>query len=85
MTSDSLYSRSLPATRCDHDTGNLLRDFFVYIPTLWNVRARRYSIFYRIGNCNSLVLRVSEIWQFAFPTFVASNNCARDYFKEAGT
>ena len=35
--------------------------------------------------CNSLVLRVSEIWQFAFPTFVASNNCARDHFKETGT
>jgi len=87
MTIDSLYSQSLPATGCDHDTGNLLRDFFVYIPTLWNVPARRYSIsiFYRIGNCNSLVLRNSEIWQFAFPTFVASNNCARDCFKEAGT
>jgi hypothetical protein len=34
--------------------------------------------------CNSLVLRVSEIWQFAFPTFVASNNCAGDRFKQAG-
>ena len=85
MTIDSLYSQSLPATGCDHDTGNLLRDFFVYIPTLWNGAVTRgYSIFYRIDNRNSLVLRDSEIWQFAFPTFVASNNCARDRF-EAGT
>jgi hypothetical protein len=86
MTSDSLYSRSLVAARCDHNTGNLLRDFFLYVPALWNgAVTRRYSNFYRIGNCNSLVLRESEIWQFAFPTFVASNNCARDRFNEAGT
>jgi hypothetical protein len=26
---------------------------------------------------NDLALRVSEIWQFAFAIFVASNNCAR--------
>jgi hypothetical protein len=86
MTSDSLFSRSLAAARWDHNTGNPLCDFFAHIPALWNgAVTRRYSIFYRIGNCNSLVLRDSEIWQFAFPTFVASNNCARDRFKEAGT
>ena len=86
MISDSSYSRSLAAARCDHNTGNPLREFFVYIPTLWNGAVTLgYSIFYTIGNCNNLVLRDSEIWQFAFPTFVASNNCARDRFKEAGT
>jgi hypothetical protein len=86
MTSDSLYSRSLAAARWDHNIGNPLREFFAYVPALWNGAVTRgYSIFYRIGNCNSLVLRVSEIWQFAFPIFVASNNCARDRFKEAGT
>jgi hypothetical protein len=86
MTSDSLYSRSLAAARRDCNTGNPLREFFVYVAALWNGAVTRgYSIFYRIGNRNSLVLRDSEIWQFAFPIFVASNNCARDRFKEAGT
>jgi hypothetical protein len=85
MISDSLYSRSLAAAR-DHNTGNPLREFFAYVAALWNGAVTRgYSIFYRIDNRNSLVLRDSEIWQFAFPTFVASNNCARDRFKEAGT
>jgi hypothetical protein len=86
MTSDSAYSQSLPATRCDHNTGNPLREFFVYVPrALERAAIRRYSIFYTIGNCNNLVLRDSEIWQFAFPIFVASNNCARDRVEEAGT
>ena len=86
MTSDSLYTRSLAAARRDHNTGIPLREFFAYVPALWNGAVTRgYSIFYRIGNCNNLVLRDSEIWQFAFPIFVASNNCARDRFKEAGT
>ena len=85
MISDSLYSRSLAAAR-DHNTGNPLREFFAYVAALWNGAVTRgYSIFYRIDNRNSLVLRDSEIWQFAFPTFVASNNCARDCFKETGT
>jgi hypothetical protein len=85
MTSDSLYSRSLAAAR-SHNTGNLLREFFAYIPrALERAAIRRHSIFYTVGNCNNLVLRDSEIWQFAFPIFVASNNCARDRFKEAGT
>jgi hypothetical protein len=86
MSSDSLYYRSLAAARCDCNTGSPMREFFVYIPALGNGAAMcRYSIFYTIGNCNNLVLRVSEIWQFAFPIFVASNNCARDRFKDAGT
>lgn len=86
MTSDPLYSRSLAAARCDCNTGNPLRASFAYVAALWNGAVTRgYTIFYRIGNCNSLVLRDSAIWQFAFPTFVASNNCARDRFKEAGT
>ena len=86
MTSDSLYTRSLAAARCDCNTGNPLREFFTYVPALWNAAVTGgYSIFYRIDNCNNLVLRDSEIWQFAFPIFVASNNCAGDRFKEAGT
>lgn len=61
-------------------------NFFADIPrALEHAAIRRNSIFYRIGNCDNLVLRDSEIWQFAFPTFVASNNCAGDRFKEAGT
>jgi hypothetical protein len=71
---------------CDHNTGNPVREFFADIPrALEHAAIRRYSIFYRIGHCNNLVLPDSEIWQFAFPTFVASNNCAGDRFKEAGT
>jgi len=86
MTSDSLYFRSLATARCDHNTVYPLREFSAYVPALWSGAVNRgYSIFYTIGNCNNLVLRDSEIWQFAFPTFVASNNCARDRFKEAGT
>jgi photosystem II stability/assembly factor-like uncharacterized protein len=47
MISDSSYSRSLAAARCDHNTGNPLREFFAYIPALWNVRSSgdiRFSI-----------------------------------------
>lgn len=86
MVSDSLYNRSLAAARWDHNTGNPRREFFAYVRAVWSGAVpRRYSIFSTIGNGNNLVLRDSEIWQFAFPIFVASNNCARDRFKEAGT
>ena len=51
----------------------------------WNGGHPWFFDSYRIGNCSSLVLRVFEIWQFAFPTFVASNNCAGNHFKAAGT
>ena len=86
MTSDSLYTRSLAAARWDHNTSNPLREFFAMFPRFGTVRfPADIPFFFTIGNGNNLVLRDSEIWQFAFPIFVASNNCARDRFKEAGT
>ena len=85
MISGSSYSRSVPQPDVITRPVTAARVLRLYSRALERAVTRRYSIFYRIGSCNSLVLRVSGIWQFAFPTFVASNNCAGDRFKQAET
>ena len=85
MIGDWLYGRSVTAAGCDENRGNPLRDFFAYASRCGTCGHPWFFDSYRIGNCSSLVSRVFEIWQFAFPTFVASNNCAGNHFKRAGT
>ena len=81
MISGSSYSRSVAAARCDHKTGNRCASSSPIFPRPGTCCHPQIFDFYRIGSCNSLVLRVSGIWQFAFPTFVVSNNCAGGPFQ----